>query len=123
MTSKLLIYSAVISPHYGDTTDAGTPADQNERQHKTTHARNDGKNGNQPSQIDRRTGSRPKKRKADFEKMMAERQADQEKRKTECKVDREVATGLEAIHDKTDANQMRVEPETKLIKKRWKPRI
>jgi hypothetical protein len=28
------------------------------------------------------------------------------------KADREVAARLEAIHDKTDANQMRLEPET-----------
>jgi hypothetical protein len=44
--------------------------------------------------------------------MMSERKADQEKRKAERKVDRKVATRLEAIHDKTDANQTRVEPET-----------
>jgi hypothetical protein len=43
---------------------------------------------------------------------MAERKADQEKGEAEKKVDREVATRLEAIHNKTDANQMRVEPET-----------
>jgi hypothetical protein len=31
--SELRIYSAVISPHYGDTTDDGTPAGKNERQY------------------------------------------------------------------------------------------
>jgi hypothetical protein len=52
-----------------------------------------------------------------YEKRMAERKADQEKWETKRKVDREVATRLEAIHDKTDANQMRVEPETEHQKK------
>jgi hypothetical protein len=44
--------------------------------------------------------------------MMAERKADQEKREAKRKVDQEVVTRLEAIHDRTDANQMRVKPET-----------
>jgi hypothetical protein len=45
---------------------------------------------------------RKKERKADFEKRMTKRRADRE----------EVAARLEAIHDKTDANEMRLEPET-----------
>jgi hypothetical protein len=53
-----------------------------------------------------------KKRKADFEKMIPKRKADQDKREVERKADQKVATRLEAIHDKTDANQMRVEPKT-----------
>jgi hypothetical protein len=45
--------------------------------------------------------------------MKAKRKADREKRKAERKTDREeVAARLEAMHDKTDANQMRLEPET-----------
>jgi hypothetical protein len=53
------------------------------------------------------------KRKADFEKMMVKWKADQEKRKAERKADREeVEARLEAIHDKTDVNQTRLEPET-----------
>jgi hypothetical protein len=58
------------------------------------------------------------KRKADmkaFNEMMArsevERKADFEKM-TKGKADREVAARLKAIHDKTDTNQMRLEPET-----------
>jgi hypothetical protein len=43
---------------------------------------------------------------------MAERKVDQEKREAEWKDDRRVATRLQAIHDKTDANQMTLEPET-----------
>jgi hypothetical protein len=50
-----------------------------------------------------------KKRKADFEKMMAKRKADQE-----------LAARLEAIHNKIDANQMRLEPKRN-IKGRWMP--
>jgi hypothetical protein len=43
---------------------------------------------------------------------MDERKADQEKRKAERTVDREVAIKLEAVHYKTVAKQMIVEPET-----------
>jgi hypothetical protein len=58
--------------------------------------------------------SQPKrKRKANSEKMMAMQKADQEKGEAERKVDREVATRVEAIHDKSDTNQMIVEPEMK----------
>jgi hypothetical protein len=46
-------------------------------------------------------------------KLMAEWKAHQGKREAERKVDQEVATRLEAIHDKIGANQMRAEPETK----------
>jgi hypothetical protein len=66
---------------------------------------------------------RETERKAYEEKMMAEwetgekkekkRKADFEKRMTKRKVDRElVAARLEANYEKTDASQMRVEPET-----------
>jgi hypothetical protein len=48
--------------------------------------------------------------------MMAELKADQ-KRETERKVDREAATRLEDIYDKTDDNQMRVEPEKENLEK------
>jgi hypothetical protein len=58
-------------------------------------------------------------RKAYKEKMMAEweadrieRNADFKKRMAKRKTDREVAARLEAIHDKTDANQMKLEHET-----------
>jgi hypothetical protein len=54
---------------------------------------------------------REAERKVDKEKRMAERKAEQERRKAERKVDREMATRLKAIH-KTDASQIRVEPET-----------
>jgi hypothetical protein len=57
MTAGVRLHRVVISPHYGDTTDDGTPAGQNQRQYKGTHARNDGKNVNQPSQIDGRVES------------------------------------------------------------------
>jgi hypothetical protein len=49
--------------------------------------------------------------------MMAERKADEEKGEAERKVDREVATRLEAVHDKTDAIQLRVKHETELQEK------
>jgi hypothetical protein len=54
---------------------------------------------------------REAERKADKGNKMAERIAE-ERREAEGKADREVATKLEAIHDKTYANQVRVEPET-----------
>jgi hypothetical protein len=44
--------------------------------------------------------------------MITKRKADLEESEAERKADREVATRLEAVYDKTDANQMRVEPET-----------
>jgi hypothetical protein len=47
----LQLNRVVISPHYGHKTDDGTPTGQNECQYKRTHARNEGKNGNQPSQV------------------------------------------------------------------------
>jgi hypothetical protein len=52
------------------------------------------------------------KQEADFKKMMAKWKDDQEKREAEKKADRKVATRLEAIRDKTNANQMRLEPKT-----------
>jgi hypothetical protein len=49
---------------------------------------------------------------------MAKWKADRGKKKAERKADREVAARLEAVHDKTEANQMRLEPETELQGKR-----
>jgi hypothetical protein len=49
--------------------------------------------------------------------MMAKRKADQEKGEAERKADREMATRLEAIHDKRHANQTRLEPETEYQEK------
>jgi hypothetical protein len=43
--------------------------------------------------------------------MMVEWKADQEKREAERKVDQEEVTKIEAVHNKTVINQMRVEPE------------
>jgi hypothetical protein len=51
-------------------------------------------------------------RKADFKKRKVKWKANREKWKAEQKADQEVAARLEAIHDKTDANQMRLKPET-----------
>jgi hypothetical protein len=51
-------------------------------------------------------------RKVYDENMVAKWEADREKRKAERKADREVAERLETIHEETDANQMRLEPET-----------
>jgi hypothetical protein len=73
LKSELRIYSAVIWPHYGDTTDDVTPAGQNEHQYKRTRATNDGKNGNQPSHLMAKREDAPPQRKANFEMMMAKR--------------------------------------------------
>jgi hypothetical protein len=53
------------------------------------------------------------KRKADFKKIMVKCKAGREKRKAERKADREeVAERLGTIHNKADANQMRLKPKT-----------
>jgi ribosomal 30S subunit maturation factor RimM len=52
---------------------------------------------------------REAERKAYDEMMMAKWKTDRKKWKAERKANQEVVARLEAIHDKTDANQMRLE--------------